>query len=435
MKEKIFLLVLSIFLLVTKVSFSQTDFGYTEESEEQGFLMDYAYFTENQSDDWRVEVYYKIFNNALTFVKDQDRFKARYEIEIVLFAKNKQVNASSHEEEYIVESYEETQSSVNFLINQINLNLPEGEYKLSVKLIDKNSQKAIKQEHQLTLQSLEKNKITFSGLELARSIEEKPDSSKFNKRGQKVIPSVSATFGDPENLFWVYLELYNLKLSGTLDYLLIYEIEANNKAIVYSDTSKITQLSKADQILYEFKKIQIDGIANGLYNLRVLLLNEKGKEITKTQKELEIKWSLLYQLKADYQQAVDLMRYVANTRELNELKEVEGEERIKKWQEFWKSKDPTPDTPENELKDEYYKRVGYANAHFRIYDKEGYKTDMGMVYIKFGAPDEVDRHPFELNSRPYQIWYYYRLNRRFLFVDVTGYGEYELQYPYKEGRQ
>jgi hypothetical protein len=55
---------------------------------------------------------------------------------------------------------------------------------------------------------------------------------------------------------------------------------------------------------------------------------------------------------------------------------------------------------------------------------------MGMVYITFGPADEIERHPFDTNAKPYQIWYYYNEKLRFLFVDYNGYGEYELQYPY-----
>jgi GWxTD domain-containing protein len=154
--------------------------------------------------------------------------------------------------------------------------------------------------------------------------------------------------------------------------------------------------------------------------------------VTQTQKELKVEWSPLYQVNINWDRAVDLLRYVASDKELKELRDTKGtEERIKKWRDFWKSKDPTPDTPENELMEEYYKRVKYANEYFGIYDKEGYKTDLGMVYIKFGPPDEVERHPFELSSKAYQIWYYYRIYCEFIFMDVTGYGEYELQYPYK----
>lgn len=434
MKRKLVFIVFCLFLFLCSYSFSQTDFGYLEEPEEEGFFLDYAYFKEGKSDDWRLEVYYKIFNYKLTFVKAEEKFKASYEIEMVLFSKNKQFTASSHEEEYIVETYEETQSTQNFLINQVNLYLPEGDYKLRVKLVDHNSNQVSQLEKQLVLPSLRKNQPILSGLELARSLKVSQDHSKFTKRENEVIPSVSARFGDPENIFWIYLELYNLNVSGTLDYLLVYELEAANKAVALKDTSKTILLSSEDGVFYDFKRMEIGEIPGGFYSLRVKLLNRDGRERAKAQKEVEIEWSLLYQVKADYSSAVDLLRYVATGKELQELKEVKEEERVEKWLEFWKSKDPTPDTPENELKDEYYKRVSYANQHFRIYDKEGYKTDMGMVYIKFGPPDEVDRHPFELSSRAYQIWYYYRLNRRFIFIDVTGYGEYELQYPY-DGRR
>ena len=433
MKRTIIFIVLGFLLSLNSYSFSQTDFGYQEDLDKEGFFLDYACFKESGKDDWRLEVYYKIFNHKLTFVKDEERFKASYEIEVALFSKNKQFTASSHEEEYIVETYQETQSTENFLINQTNLYLPEGDYKLRVKLIDHNSNQVSQLEKQIYLPSQGTNKIIFSGLELARGVKEDLDSSKFSKRGKEIIPSVSAFFGDPQNLFWVYLELYNLKISGTLDYLLLYELEAANKSIVFRDTSKTTLIPSADKIFYEFKKIQIEDMPGGSYTLRVRLTDKRGREIANVQKDLNIEWSLLYQVKTEYLKAIDLLRYVAKSKELEELKEAKEEERVAKWLEFWKSKDPTPDTPENELRDEYYKRVRYANQHFRIYDKEGYKTDMGMVYIKFGPPDEMDRHPFELSTRAYQIWYYYRLNRRFLFIDVTGYGEYELQYPY-DGR-
>ncbi|MFH0931130.1 MAG: GWxTD domain-containing protein [Candidatus Zixiibacteriota bacterium] len=431
-------LVLSSFLFFIPRAFSQTDFGYPEEREEVVVFSDYAYFSENGSagkegeeDNWRLEVFYKVFNHRLTFVKEQDKFKASYEVEIVLFSKNKQFTASSQEEEYVVEGYQETQSSSSFLINQVDLSVPAGEYKLSLKLIDHNSKQVLKSEQQINLPSQKSNEPVFSGVELARSVEENQDSPKFTKRGKKVIPSVSNIFGDPEDFLWVYFELYNLKATGPEDHLIIYELEASNKSIVLKDTSQISSLPIIDQkSLYDFKKIKISEIKDGTYTLRLKLLNKEGRVRAKTQKELNIEWSLLYQVKNNYPQAVELLRYVASDKELKELKEAKEEDRTKKWIDFWKSKDLTPDTPENELMEEYYKRVKYANEHFGIYDKEGYKTDMGMVYIKFGPPDEMDRHPFELSTRPYLVWYYYRLHRKFLFIDVTGYGEYELQYPY-----
>jgi hypothetical protein len=52
-----------------------------------------------------------------------------------------------------------------------------------------------------------------------------------------------------------------------------------------------------------------------------------------------------------------------------------------------------------------------------------------MVFIILGSPNNVDRHPFALESKPYEVWQYYELNRTFIFVDETGFGDYRLVTP------
>jgi hypothetical protein len=54
---------------------------------------------------------------------------------------------------------------------------------------------------------------------------------------------------------------------------------------------------------------------------------------------------------------------------------------------------------------------------------------MGMVYIIYGPPDDVERHPFNMDSKPYQIWLYYSKGLRFVFVDVNMLGDYRLITP------
>ena len=59
---------------------------------------------------------------------------------------------------------------------------------------------------------------------------------------------------------------------------------------------------------------------------------------------------------------------------------------------FWQRRDPTPDTPENEYREEHYRRIAYANEHFGA-GVPGWKTDRGRTYIMHGAPDEIESHP------------------------------------------
>jgi GWxTD domain-containing protein len=61
-------------------------------------------------------------------------------------------------------------------------------------------------------------------------------------------------------------------------------------------------------------------------------------------------------------------------------------------EQFWLRRDPTPDTQENEFKEEHYRRIAYVNDHFAS-GIPGWKTDRGRTYIVYGPPDEIDSHP------------------------------------------
>ena len=68
------------------------------------------------------------------------------------------------------------------------------------------------------------------------------------------------------------------------------------------------------------------------------------------------------------------------------------EEREQFIESFWQRRDPTPDTVENEYKEEHYRRIAYANEHFAS-GIPGWKTDRGRIYIIHGAPDEIESSP------------------------------------------
>lgn len=85
---------------------------------------------------------------------------------------------------------------------------------------------------------------------------------------------------------------------------------------------------------------------------------------------------------------------------------------------FWLRRDPTPDTAENEYKDEHYRRIAYANEHFSS-GIPGWKTDRGRIYIMYGKPDEIESHPSggtydrppeegggTTSTYPFEIWTY-----------------------------
>ena len=63
--------------------------------------------------------------------------------------------------------------------------------------------------------------------------------------------------------------------------------------------------------------------------------------------------------------------------------------------------------------------------------REGWETDFGMIYILFGPPDQIERSNYtSTSSSIYQVWYYSRLNKQFVFKDLNGFGDFKLDRPY-----
>src|SRR5437016_5441000 len=87
------------------------------------------------------------------------------------------------------------------------------------------------------------------------------------------------------------------------------------------------------------------------------------------------------------------VRWIITDEERQAFKQLSNdEERDQFIEAFWARRDPTPDTPENEYKDEMYRRIAYANEHFAA-GIPGWKSDRGRMYIMYGPADEVESHP------------------------------------------
>jgi GWxTD domain-containing protein len=126
------------------------------------------------------------------------------------------------------------------------------------------------------------------------------------------------------------------------------------------------------------------------------------------------------------------------------------EERENFIENFWRRRDPNPDTEENEYREEYYERIAYANEHFAS-GIPGWMTDRGRIYVTWGKPDSIESHPSggtydrpsyegggSTSTYPFEIWFYRHLDGvgdgvEIEFVDPTGTGEYRIaRSPYEK---
>ena len=149
------------------------------------------------------------------------------------------------------------------------------------------------------------------------------------------------------------------------------------------------------------------------------------------------------ELKGAYKTWLDQdVSYIISDEERKAFKTLSNdEERDAFIENFWLRRNPNPDSPENEFREEHYRRIAYANEHFAA-GKPGWKTDRGHIYISFGAPDSIDSHPSggsyqrpidegggETSTFPFETWHYRYLegigeNVDLEFVDSCQCGDY-----------
>ena len=112
------------------------------------------------------------------------------------------------------------------------------------------------------------------------------------------------------------------------------------------------------------------------------------------------------------------------------LKDVPSREQF--IQEFWDKRDPDPDSPENEFRDEFFRRIEFANERF-IEGGPGWNTDRGRIFIYLGAPDKTDEimtHRDPNFRGPILYWMYYRYGFAVRFIDENNTGRYTIDYKY-----
>ncbi len=151
------------------------------------------------------------------------------------------------------------------------------------------------------------------------------------------------------------------------------------------------------------------------------------------------------ELHGSYKTWVDQdVRWIITDEELSAFKHLSNdEERDQFIENFWLRRNPNPDSPDNEYREEHYARIAYANEHFAA-GKAGWRTDRGHIYIAYGKADSIDSHPSGGNYErpmdegggststfPFEVWHYRYLegigdNIDIEFVDTCMCGDYHM---------
>ena len=367
----------------------------------------------------RLVVFVKVLFDDVQFVKVEDRFLAEYEVVVDVFDEDGvSVTGKTVKEEVEAPDLNVANSRERFRITRLSFDLPPKRYRVYVELQDLETLKKTVKTEEIGLRDFTRPENRVSDVLLL-------DGYSRSEDGQLVFYPRLSRIMRPRARLYFYFEVYDVPPDDSIE--VQYEIVGGQHKRLWRNHYGLQGQGPVTQTLIS---IEGDSLAHGSYVAK-----------------FEVKWaSHTFRLAKAFDwfveglplelggldKGIEVLKYVASEKEYKRLMSAKDEDKYSEYLAFWKRHDPTPETPENEFRKQYYQRILYANEHYKAFRKEGWKTDMGWVYVTLGAPDVVDRNPSNQFVGPgrvvkaIEVWTYYRYSRQLVFLDENGYGDYRL---------
>lgn len=380
-----------------------------------------------------VRLDYRMSRSELLFERTPPAgFRAAYEVRVIFLREkgDRQVTGDTYTRELRAPSYAETRQRGEDIADHVDFEVPPAKYRVQVAVTDLVAERTSATTVTVEVPAAPPGLVWFSDLTMGL-VDPQQSNPGFT-------PNPSRRYGENIGSFAASGEIFDRRPDASTDgtYHLYYKVAGETgEQVALGDTTIARRGGRTPFLL----RPRLGNIAAGSYRVSVALSvpprpGSKDKTSTvRRDKAFDVDQSRATMGFAS-SQSVEVLRYVATQDEMDQIGKLESsgsaaeEARQTFWDAFWKRRDPTPDTPENEARDAFYQRVHYADQHFST-GGPGWRSDMGRVYIVYGPPDEVTRNPFNFDRPPEEIWYYYRDKRTFVFVDRDGFGRYDLVIP------
>ena len=368
-----------------------------------------------EKDSIKVSTFVEIPFNSLQFIKRNSDFIASYSASVMINDnKKKQLLKKVWSDSVIVDEYIYTQSKLRTKKHYINFKIGKGKYEITSELYDNDTKKKGSKKKNLNFTKLKKMPSIMEPIIITNLNGEWGfDSNQFPIIGRK-ITNIDSGLNILASGF-VYDDPYTIKTE-----------------IIFGDEKILLPMieGRTDDGFF-VHMIQIEKKYLESLNTKIILELEQLNTTKKIEKNITIFKPGISGHVKNIENSFRQMKYILTNSERKNAKGKKGKDLENIFLQYWEKRDPTPETSINELMEEYYIRVNYVNEYFNMSWKEGWETDFGMVYILFGPPDDVQRSNVNSsNSSAYQIWYYSRINKQFIFKDQNGFGDYRLDRPF-----
>jgi GWxTD domain-containing protein len=341
---------------------------------------------------------------------DGGRYGAGVEFTVVIDNKKAGSQAGdTFERRVVVGGFSSTHEAGQSIVEKRTFAVPSGKANIRIQVRDVNSHEESKVSQSLDVPDYARLPVGFADLELGVA-----DSAATFQ------PISTRRFGPEISRLAVRAWLFDRRPGEwPRHYPLHYNIRDEDGQVLITGTQDINLSASGDPVVIRPDRTDL---FLGSYVFEVELV--EGKARWKVERSFEVDESGPPR-GLEFQRLLEPLSFIATPEEMDWLRSLPTEQQTQGWEEFWRRRDPTPDTPRNETQIEFFRRVRYAEHHYRGFGP-GWRSDMGRIYIKFGPPDQIENRPATVTMPQLEIWYYNQPYRRFVFGDREGYGRYTL---------
>jgi GWxTD domain-containing protein len=401
--------------------------------------------------------------NVLKYIPDGEQFIAEFIVTAEIIRNDSVLDVKKWRNINRVDSLKNiTDAQRLHCIN--NFVLKKGDYKLYLKIEDPKSLKASEATLPLSIRIFGNDGLKISDIQLSSSIEKDTTKSPYTKNGYRVIPNPTNVYGIGLPILYYYIEIYNFKpaTSDSGKKFIVMTKILNSDGVDVKDFP-VRERTKPGTSAVDANGFMVVTMVSGAYIFAVDVKDSESGEIVSAQKKFFVYREQDYEqggaafqkrevvqgvkspgidaerydkmtekeLDLEFEQA----KYIASGKERDTYKKLNLEGKRKYIKEFWAERDPSPNTPANEFKEDYLGRVEAANSQFRGTFREGWRTDRGRIFLLYGRPDEVERFPFSNENKAYEIWHYFSIQGGvlFIFADRREMGDLELVHSTARG--
>jgi GWxTD domain-containing protein len=404
-------------MLLQGISFSQIENYSLATGVKAKYYQDFLGFLSDDGET-KLDVFIKVPYPSVGFIKTGQGFEAGYSITVSIYDEDAEqlLTEKIWNEKIVTISFEQTVQESNFNLSHRSFELSPGKYIVKTMLRDKDSRDEYSSDNPLVIKDFARSpSISNIMLVTKRTVVE---------GSSKIIPNVSRDVISDRDGIPLFFEVYSDSLK---EYTIKYTISAiidEEENIYFTDSENRVFEQGRNQIFYTIDSISLN---IGKFIVKAEIKNTDEEILDYSIKSFISRWEGVPSTITDLDKAADQLIYIGNPDELSYIDDSENRiEKTKRFVEFWKKRDPNPADEYNPIFNEYFNRVTFANENFTTYSMEGWRSDRGMVLVILGVPDNIDRHPFEYYAKPYEVWQYYDLNKSFIFIDNSGFGDYRL---------